>query len=221
MKRKTAFAYDRDALLIYKHNYDDETRRLVESTAIYQHGKDLHEKAPQRAVQNTRNDQKSSGTASSWFRLAFGREPAVGEVLSYDDVELVYRVHLGLAQQFIDAWHRHFAGMKCPLSIEEDRLLRRADPRFNDGKEWIEEARVLRHPHDAWLSIEQEVGDKAPTWVGDKTTSVAVAFAGLTNGDSKWTLAGASDVELKVPEATGGIHGILARAAVRIGLKKP
>jgi hypothetical protein len=122
--------------------------------------------------------------ASGQYEMAFGREPEAGDVLLFEDVQLV---HSPAANQFyfecfIEAWRRCIPELPCPLKFEDGRVFLRLNPRFNNGQEWEEAIDYL--PERNWRWVEQEAkGMESELPEADSMPTIAgVALLGLIDG---------------------------------------
>jgi len=219
LERKAKTRDNKDAISIFQHAPDcePELRAMVEGTSVYARGAELCLGSDVEAKCLVGLTAQWSAASSS-FRLAFGREPLRGETLRIEDVETVYRVYLGLIEQFIEAWERHFQTSPCPLRIEGENVLARR------GTVWVTKDRGLTPPLETWLRVETEVYEDLPQAEEKhrrlkKTRTRAVVFAGIKNGKPKWNPAWGPDAERGIPEPQAGILGVLGRVVKRIGLE--
>ncbi|MBZ5723253.1 MAG: hypothetical protein LAO03_23190 [Acidobacteriia bacterium] len=117
--------------------------------------------------------------------------------------------------RFIEAWQRRVPELPCPLKFEDGRVFERREPRFNNGQEWEE---VLDYrPEWNWRWVEEEAkGMKGELSELDSIPTIAgVVFLGLIDGKHKCRPATEDELRQARPEPSGGILGLLAKAARR------
>jgi len=89
--------------------------------------------------------------------MVHGREPKVGEILTYEDLEKAWPRERKLREMevslFCEAWGRRVPGLPCPLKWEGGKLFRRSAA--SQGREWVEY--TGDYPRRNWACVEQEV----------------------------------------------------------------
>ena len=158
--------YDKDARILtsgcwlrsdMKPSYQD-----LEPTAIYKRGWELRhqDKASGKTTAIDTYDLSSTASkAGHAFFFAYGRGPAKGDVLRYDDVRLIYGPELNLLhlEEFISAWERQLT-MTCPLKIEDGRVFRRIGALLRVDPPTWEEEKPRRDYEYWWGLVEREAG---------------------------------------------------------------
>jgi hypothetical protein len=161
--------------------------RELEATAAYKRGKEVHERLHGPVIPGF--PPPSIGFAAPLFKHRFMREPAPGDVLSYQDVFCCDLLRYTL---FIAAWHRQIPELLCPLKIESDHMFYHQDPKYNDGQEWNGPD---EHTLGDWRCVEREANDGNNLPAKDAPTIPAVVFLGLIDGEHKCRPATASEIQ--------------------------
>jgi hypothetical protein len=207
--------FDEDALAIYSAiSYLDATMSPtyhdVEPTAAYARGKELRN-AVYGPIIPAHSDQhlKRYTRATGEFQLAFGREPAAGDILCFDHVAQMhspenYSRHFGRLMQ---AWRRQLPQLICPLKFEEGRLFRRLAPNWpGETPTWEEDIRI--QPEERWLSIPEVLLN---TNFETMLTVSAVVFLGVSDVKHRCRAATEEDLqrseEQMLREPTGFLLG--------------
>jgi hypothetical protein len=163
--------------------------RELEATAAYKRGKEVHERLHGPVTPGF--PEPSIGTAALSFQMRFGREPAEGDVLRYQDVLLCDLVQY---DTFIKAWNRQIPDLPCPLKVENGQLFWHQNPRYNHGQEWIgPNERTLSH----WYCVEANANGGIYPPVKDAPTIPAVVFLGLIDREHKCRPATSREIQLR------------------------
>jgi len=159
LEAKRSEEYDQDARTLTSGCYlrSDMTPSYLDlqPTAIYKRGWELRQQDKE-----TTSDTYEAGTKGFIaFRFAYGRGPAKGDVLRYDDVRFTFGPELQLLHLkiFISAWQRQLT-MPCPLKVEGGRVFRRVTGYLRTDPPTWEEEMPRRDYEEWWRAIEREAG---------------------------------------------------------------
>jgi hypothetical protein len=206
---------DEDALTLYRgcrllRADMSPSYRDLEATAAYARGREIVEQTQDQIPDGTES------SASSTFKLLFGRLPEPGDMMHFWQVELIpkieQRLQLDFHKELIAAWGRQFKGMPCPLRFEGEKLLKRTpSTKLNGPVEWEEYKDVTAwNPERDWLEIEREaqlLDDDSPM-----PRVSAVVFRDAVH------CRPAKERELKEDqtESSGGLLGVLVKEVHRL-----
>jgi hypothetical protein len=125
--------YDADCLRVYQvtgwltagmnPNYHD-----VEHTAFYKRGSELHDMLYGPVIPYHLNAKaQRANRASIAFESIHGREPVVGDILRYEEVERANSPELyeSVVKDFEKAWKRRLPDLRFPFRCEDGKLYRR------------------------------------------------------------------------------------------------
>lgn len=185
----------------------------LERTTAYARGKAMRQESD---ATGTDSSFEGLSMATRLFHMAFGRNPALGDVLRYDDVVAARHPawHVVRVKQFIAAWNRQISGLPCPLRVDEHgrvyRHLGRTATRENNGQEWQEDLEHRDSADVAWSLIEEEAQASS-----DRSQQMP-ASDGVRFTGSGWRPATKRELQEIEIEPTGGLLGLLTKAAIRI-----
>jgi hypothetical protein len=216
--------YDADALVLYGGEAYLNARMSPDShdlaaRAAYSRGKELYEQrhGPPIPVHLDAKQERFTH-ASGEFEVAFGREPQQNDVLLFEDIQITHSPAVNGFQfgRFIEAWRRCIPELPCPLKFEDGRLFLGLNPKYNDGVEWEES--IEERPEWNWRGVEAEAkGMKGELPELDSIPTIAgVVFLGPIDGKHQCRPATEEELRQERPEPSGGILGLLAKAAVRM-----
>jgi hypothetical protein len=223
-RRNALSQYDADALILYRGEVylnacmSPDSHDLA-ATAAYSRGKELYEQRHGPPVLFHLDPHLERFTqASVQFKMAFGREPRAGDVLLFEDVQLTHSpavngFHFG---RFIEAWRRRIPELPCPLKFEDGKVFERREPRFNNGQEWEEATDYLPEWNWRWVEAEAKGMKGELPEPRNMPTIAGVVFLGLVDGKHQCRPATEDEIRQARPEPSGGILGLLAKAAARI-----
>jgi hypothetical protein len=215
--------YDKDALTLYGGEVLLNARMSpdgsdLEKTGAFARGRELHDQLQCPAVSSS--SLESHSMAFGMFEHAFGRTPKPGDILRYKTVQITQCAAITNLwfERFIAAWGRQIPEKPCPLRVENGRFFLRLNPRLNNGQEWEED--TSHSPERYWCCIESEARgpDAKLPEPKDMPTIAGVVFLDVLEGERRWRAATERELEEAWIEPTGGILGVLAKAAMRKGL---
>jgi hypothetical protein len=110
-----------------------------------------------------------------------------------------------------------FAAMQAMYpDIEDGKVFERREPRFNNGQEWEEATDYLPEWNWRWVEAEAKGMKGELPEPRNMPTIAGVVFLGLVDGKHQCRPATEDEIRQARPEPSGGILGLLAKAAARI-----
>lgn len=218
---------DQDALSLYHgvvllNATMDPSYAELERTAAYARGAELSEASDAADADFVSG---SSTPATLAFHLGFGRNPDRGDLLRFRDVELIHSPawYVRNVRDFSAAWNRQITTLPCPLRVDDDNRvffrLGRTARKENSDQEWREIVEHLHRAEKCWRSIEIEALGGDRLYIPDDPEQLPIekeALEGVTFNGVRWRPASARELLEVEIEPSGGLLGLLVRAASRI-----